>query len=265
MRPEGGNEMSKNATGAPRGRAATKPARRTSAAPKAQAPRKTATKAKAQAQKKSGGAEAAVVRTSQAPTVQAPRKPSKTGLKVALTLLLMAVIGGAAGVGTWSAFSSTTENTGNTFAAGTVIIGDSDGGGTSPMFTFANAKPGQADTPSCITVTYTGSLSSSVRLYGTTGGTGLDQYLDLVVTRGSGAGAFDDCVGFVADSVGVVYSGLLQGFADGYDAPGIDDGEVWTNPESHQYKFEVTLRSDAPNAAQGLNATQVFTWEARNN
>jgi predicted ribosomally synthesized peptide with SipW-like signal peptide len=122
----------------------------------------------------------------QAETPQAKKKSRRTGFKLALTLALMAVLGGAAGLGTWSAFSSTTENTGNTFAAGTVIISDNDGGGTSPMLSFANASPGTSDT-SCISVTYTGSLASSVRLFGTTGGTGLDQYLNLVVTRGSGA------------------------------------------------------------------------------
>lgn len=260
--------MSKSATRAPRGPVGKQPARaKSGAAKKAHAPRTTASKAKAP--RKSGGAEVAVVRTSGASKGEAaPRGNGRTGLKLALTLLLMAVIGGVAGVGTWSAFSSTTENTGNTFAAGTVVIGDNDGG-SSPMFTFANAKPGQADTPSCITVTYTGSLASSVRLYGTTtSADNLDQYLDLVVTRGSGAtgaSTWDDCTGFTADAVGVVYSGTLKDFVDNYDAPGIDDGEVWASPESHQYKFEVTLNSAAPNTMQGKSATQTFTWEARNN
>jgi hypothetical protein len=38
--------------------------------------------------------------------------------------------------------------------------------------------------------------------------------------------------------------------------------ESWTNGESHVYKLEVQLRHNL--AAQGLNATQEFTWEARN-
>ena len=37
--------------------------------------------------------------------------------------------------------------------------------------------------------------------------------------------------------------------------------ESWTTGEVHAYRFEVTLTNDA---AQGLDATQSFTWEARN-
>ncbi len=235
----------------------------------------TAKKRAPAAKKQAAKTQAAKVEAPQveAPQVSAPRKNGRTGLKLALTLALMAVIGGAASFGTWSAFSSTTENTGNSFAAGTVIIGDNDGGGTSPMLSFANASPGTTDT-SCITVTYTGSLASSVRLFGTTAGSGLDQYLNVVVTRGSGAAGFDDCTGFSPDGVdhigsgnGVIYSGTLQNFPDTYGAAIVDpvagSPESWTNPESHQYRFQVTVQDN--NSAQGLNASQSFTWEARNN
>src|SRR6058998_1719961 len=96
--------------------------------------------------------------------------------KLGLSLLVLALIGVAVGVGTWSAFSATTQNSGNSFSAGTVILSDDDSG--SAMLSLANAKPGDSDT-SCIVVTYTGSLAATVRLYGTTTGTGLDQYLDM--------------------------------------------------------------------------------------
>lgn len=64
----------------------------------------------------------------------------------------------------------------------------------------------------------------------------------------------------------MVYSGTLTGYPDTY-ATGLVDPtaaapESWTNPESHQYRFVVTVQ-DA-NAAQGRDATQTFTWEARN-
>lgn len=52
----------------------------------------------------------------------------------------------------------------------------------------------------------------------------------------------------------------------GLDDPADGGGhETWTNPESHDYKLEVTLPSSTPNAAEGKTATQQFTWEARNN
>jgi predicted ribosomally synthesized peptide with SipW-like signal peptide len=200
-------------------------------------------------------------------------REGRTGLKLVVTLLLMVVLGLAAGLGTWSAFSSTTANEGNSFAAGTVVLSDNDTG--SSMLALTSAKPGDSDV-SCINVSYTGTLASTVRLYGTTTGTGLDQYLDVTVTRGTAAAGFDDCTGFTPDATdydgagpngnGVVYSGTLQGFADSYAAGLVDptsgSPESWTNGEAHVYKVSVSVQDN--NAAQGLNATQTFTWEARN-
>ena len=195
-----------------------------------------------------------------------------TSTKVALTLLVVALVGVTLRVGTWSAFSDTTDNAGNTFSAGTVTLTDNDAGVA--MLSLSNAKPGNTDT-GCITVSYTGSLASTVRLYGTTTGTGLDPYLNLTVTRGSFTTppAYDSCTGFTADAVnyigagnGVVYNGTLQGYPDSYTAGIVDPTsgtpESWTNPESHVYQITVTVQDN--NLAQGKNATQTFTWEARN-
>jgi hypothetical protein len=198
------------------------------------------------------------------------RKNERIASKLALTALVLGILGTIAGVGTWSAFSATTDNSGNSFASGTVEIGDDDTG--SAMLSLSNAKPGDSDA-GCIVVDYTGSLPASVRLYGSTSGTGLDQYLDLKVIRGTKASAFDACGDFTADATdyigagaGVIYDGTLQGYPDGFGA-GIDDApgsaETWTGGEAHAYKFVVTVQNDG--AAQGLNASQVFTWEARNN
>lgn len=198
-----------------------------------------------------------------------------TSTKLALSLLVLLVLGAIGGGATWSAFSGTTANSSNSFAAGTVTITDNDA--NAAMFTLAGMKPASTDT-GCIKVTFTGSLDSSVKLYGTTTGTGLDQYLTLKVTRGTytpSEPSFDACTNFSADATeylgvgqgaGVIYNSTLQGFADTY-AAGVQDppgtAEVWSNNESHVYKLEVTLQDN--NSAQGLNATQTFTWEARNN
>ena len=206
-------------------------------------------------------------------SVQGDRfRPSNKAGKLALGAAVLLLLGSLVGVGTWSAFSSTTENPTNTFSAGTVTLTDNDSGST--MLGLTNAKPGDNDT-SCITVSYSGSLPATVRLYGATTGTGLDQYTNLTVTRGTTTSAFDNCTGFSADSTeylglgqgaGVVYNGTLQGFADTYAAGLVDPTsgtpETWTNPESHAYKLVVSVQDT--NLAQGLNATQTFTWEARN-
>jgi hypothetical protein len=197
----------------------------------------------------------------------------KKGLKVGLTMVVLGLLGLAAGASTQAAFSDTTANSGNAFVVGTVDIDDNDGGAA--MLSLSNATPGQNDT-GCITVTFNGSLDSRVWLYGTTTGSGLDQYLDLKVERGTfspSAPAYDSCTNFVPDSTnyigagsGVIYNGTLQGFPDSQGAGILDPlpgtPETWTTNEIHVYRLTVTLQDN--NAAQGLNATQKFTWEARN-
>jgi hypothetical protein len=192
--------------------------------------------------------------------------------KVLASAVVLGLMGVVAGVSTFSAFTATTANAGNTFAAGSVVIGDNDSNGA--MFSMSALKPGDND-EGCITVTYTGTLAAGVKMYGTTGGTGLDPYINLVVTRGTIASpSFDSCAGFSADATnyigsgaGVVYSGTLAGYADNYaaglvDAPGGGNTEVWNTNEVHTYRFAVSVADN--DLAQGLNATQTFTWEARN-
>jgi hypothetical protein len=192
--------------------------------------------------------------------------------RVLVSLAVVALIALAASylASTFSSFSAVTGNAANTGTAGSVSIGDNDSG--TALLTMTGLKPGDTDT-GCITVTSTGTLASLVKLYGTTTGSGLDAYLSLVVTRGSGAGGFDDCTGFTADAAnyigqgaGVLYSGTLTAFPDSY-AAGVQDPrssvpEVWTTGESHTYRFALTLADT--DAAQGLGYTQTFTWETRN-
>lgn len=201
----------------------------------------------------------------------ASRPKRRTGIRLALSLFVLGCVGFVAGVGTWAIFTDTLGNTGNAFSTGTVVIGDDDGG-TTPMFSLTGLQPDDTDS-GCIVVTYTGSLTSNLRLYGGTTGTGLDQYLNLTVTRGTKAGAFDSCAGFTADptdyigqGAGVIYQGTLQGFPEDYTAGTVDptsgSPEAWTNGEVHAYRFDITLQNNT--AAQGKNAGQTFTWEARN-
>lgn len=192
-----------------------------------------------------------------------------------LILAAIALVVAIGGAQTWAAYNATTASNANSFASGTVALTDNDSGAA--LLTLATAVPGDTDT-GCITVTYTGSLASAVHLYGTTStaGTGLDAYLDLKITRGTFTGAapaFDACTNFTPDATnygsgnGVVYDGTLLAYPDDDYLSGIVDppaggAESWTSGESHVYKLQVTLRDDI--AAKGKNATQTFTWEARN-
>src|SRR3712207_5736447 len=148
----------------------------------------------------------------------------KTGFarKVLGTVLVAGLLASLAGFATWSAFSATSTNPTNSFAAGTVAIGDNDAG--SAMFNLNGMDPVDPTEQRCIVVTYTGSLASSVRLYGTTGGSGLANHINLRVTRGTiPTPSFSSCTGFAADATnhrglgaGVIYDGTLTGFADDY-------------------------------------------------
>jgi predicted ribosomally synthesized peptide with SipW-like signal peptide len=190
--------------------------------------------------------------------------------KILLTLLVLGAFGVVSGAATFSAFSSQTSSSANSFSAGTVQLTDNDL--DVAMLSLSNAQPGATDT-SCILVTYSGSLSSTVRLYGAIAGA-LASYLTLTVTRGDDpTPVFDDCNGFVADSTdyvgagaGVVYQGSLSAFPASYAAGLVDplaaSPETWTTGETHTYRFVVSLADD--NGAQGLSATAAFTWEARN-
>jgi predicted ribosomally synthesized peptide with SipW-like signal peptide len=190
--------------------------------------------------------------------------------KVLLTLLVLGGFLAVSGAATYSAFSSQTSNAANSFAAGTVHITDNDL--AAAMLSLANAQPGASDT-SCILVTYSGSLGSTVRLYGSVAGA-LAPYLTLTVTRGDDPSpVFDDCVGFAPDSTdyigagaGVIYQGALSSFPSSYASGLVDplpaSPETWTTGETHTYRFVVTLADD--NGAQGQSASASFTWEARN-
>jgi hypothetical protein len=179
----------------------------------------------------------------------------------------------AAGGATYAAFHATSSNDGNRIEAGSVKL--SDNGDGSAMVSLASAVPGDT-TSACVQVTYDGSLAATVRLHGTTTGTGLDQYLALKVTRGTyspSAPAYKSCTNFQPDGTdyigsgnGVVYNGTLQGYPDDYASGLVDptsgSPESWSTGEVHVYRIDVTLQQNF--AAQGKDAAQVFRWEARN-
>ncbi len=188
-------------------------------------------------------------------------------LVTALTLaLVVSLVGGV----TYAGFTASTANSGNSFSSATVAIEDNDEGVR--MLSLSDALPGDMDT-SCISLTYTGSLASTVRLYAAVSGA-LAPYLTLTVMRGTDPDpVFGSCATFSPDETdytgggpGVVFAGLLSEFPGTYSSGIVDatagSPESWTTSESHAYKFVVSLNNDT--AARGLSSTVSFTWEARN-
>jgi len=192
----------------------------------------------------------------------------RLGVLGALALLVP-----AAGGITFAAFTATNANSGDLIGSGSVKL--SDNGDGSSLMSLSAAVPGNTAS-ACIKVSYDGSLAATVRLHGTTTGSGLDQYLDVKVTRGvysPSDPAFKSCTNFQADGTnyigagnGVIYNGTLQAFPDDYASGLVDpvggSPESWTNGEPHVYKIDVTLQSNF--SAQNKDATQTFRWEARN-
>jgi predicted ribosomally synthesized peptide with SipW-like signal peptide len=187
--------------------------------------------------------------------------------KVLLTAIVIGVIGLAAGVGTYAAFSSTTSNSGNSFSSGNVTITDNDS--SAAMLSLSNAKPGDSS-QSCITVTYSGSLSAAVKLYGSITGS-LPSYLTLTITQGTGTVSFgSSCTNFTPDGSGSqIYNGTLANFSstytnftNGLSLTNASGSTTWSQNNARVYKFVVSLNND--NNAQGLSGTATFTWEAQN-
>ena len=127
-----------------------------------------------------------------------------------------------------AAFVDSTDNTGNSFSAGTVVLDDDDGNTGSVLFNVNN----------------------------------LAQYLDLTVEVGTG-GSFGNCGAF-SPSGGPLYTGTLANFAASRTnfTNGLAGWNGATNPSNRVYRLTVTLQDN--NAAQGLSANADFTWEAQN-
>lgn len=185
------------------------------------------------------------------------RRAKVAGIIASLSLLALAGV-----TATWSAFSGTTTNPGNTFNAGTVELTDNDA--DAAMFTFdatSPMAPGVA-VERCINVTYTGSLDAVVKLYSNGQATPLAQYLDVKVERGTGTNGADmSCTTFTPDAT-TPGTYTLATFPADYGS-GFSSGTPWTTNDVHAYRFTVTLQDVA--AAEGLASGPVeFTWEAQN-
>jgi hypothetical protein len=178
-----------------------------------------------------------------------------------------------------AAFTATTSNPSNSWAAGTVSLTDDDGGNSpttgTAMFSTAvataNLKPGDTGTK-CIAVTYGGSFTSvpAVKLYVTNpSGTGLGTYLDFTVEEGTnGQGDFAGCGTFAGSflyksgtpvgSTGTL-AYLTSNMTDYSNGVG-----TWTPTATGQtkaYRFTYTVQNN--DLAQGKNVTVSLVWEAR--
>lgn len=171
-----------------------------------------------------------------------------------------------------AAFTASTDNDGNSFTAGDVVITDDDAT-TQALFTETAFAPG-ATVTECIEVTYGGTIPdpSAVRLY--SGGftdvpgpdpasAGLSAYLVLTVEEGTGA-VYGDCSTFVPG--GTIVSGVTLASFDATRTDYASGAGTWDpagTPEAISYRFSMTLDAVAtPNEEQGAGTTDLaFVWE----
>ena len=191
-----------------------------------------------------------------------------TARKLLSTVAVVAVLGPLAASATFSAFTSTTTSSGNTFTAGSVTIGDNDAG--QALYSLSDQRPG-VTTSKCIKVTYGGSLDSTVKLYTPSTLASGAQYVNLTITPGTQASStFPDCTGFVAAGGGAAFNGTLQGFASAHNsfatALALDDQigtTTWNGTDAVVYRLDVSIQDVA--AAQGASSgAHDFTWQAQN-
>ena len=201
-------------------------------------------------------------------TTQTPdARRSRRGLVIQIGAIGVALImvGLLTIQGSQAAFTASTNNGVNNFASGDVSISDDDG--AQVMFDLSNMAPGTTATR-CINVTYTGSLTADVKLYGTVAGLpltpGLAPYLDTQIDIGSGAagGTTFDCSGFTGGTQ--VFDDTLAFFGTNrFDyGSGVGGFTGATDPTTRSYQITVTLLDD--DNAQAKSATATFVWEAQN-
>lgn len=176
--------------------------------------------------------------------------------KLAVIPAALAVSGLIVATSSYSAFSATTDNAGNSWATGTVALTDDDKGAA--LFEATNLKPGATGTK-CITVTSKGSLPADVRLYAQDSTTtkALNQYINVTVAESATCDATNKQN---------IFNGTLENF--GTKSTFAAGSGAWatagTPDESRAYTISYTLDNATPDTAQGGTAGVKFVWEAQN-
>jgi predicted ribosomally synthesized peptide with SipW-like signal peptide len=185
--------------------------------------------------------------------------------RILRTLVVLAAVSGLGTMGAYSAFTSQANNPNNRVSAGTVTLGDNDGGVA--LYDFTGAKPGDSEI-ACIRVAYSGSLDANVRIYTPDTIGSLGQYVNLKIEPGSQPSpSFPSCTDFTADGA-AIFDAALSTFPTTY-AGGVSDfpgaTSAWQNGNAVVYRVTATLSASAPDAAQGLTTgLHTIRWEAQN-
>jgi spore coat-associated protein N len=164
--------------------------------------------------------------------------------------LVLAAVGIAVGSG--ANFTASKANASNTFASGSLSIGNSP---TGAILTVPAMKPGDT-ADGYVDIENTGTLSGAFSLTSSseTGDAALLGALDLVVKD---CGMFASGTPTCDAGDTTVFTGKVGAMDAGASALG-----TFAAADKHKYWFKVTLPSGSANALQGLSAGVQFDWSA---
>ncbi len=163
---------------------------------------------------------------------------------------------------TQAAFTAKTDNTGNSWLAGTVTLADDDTGAA--LFTATDLLPG-SNGSACIRVTYTGNVAATVKLFVASSAGSMAPYVNLVIEQGAGGGNVGGSAGCGGFAGATLYTGTLASLASAATghSTGLGTFAPSSNGEFAVYRISYTLDAATPTAQQGESATAAFTWESR--
>jgi spore coat-associated protein N len=177
--------------------------------------------------------------------------------KLALGALLTLLLAAGAVVGSGADFTASSANPANTFASGTLTIGNSKEGVA--VLSASNLRPGEAPVPGTVDIENTGSLSGAFTL---TRGT---------VTNTDGANPLAAKLNVTVVDCGTFSGGTPPACGDGDDASKYTGtlADMSTSAlgtyaagAKHRYRFTVALDGTAGNAYQGDSSTVEFDFNA---
>ncbi|SDQ11722.1 hypothetical protein [Quadrisphaera sp. DSM 44207] len=186
-----------------------------------------------------------------------PRTGRATVAAVAVPLGLV-VSGLLVWESSYAAFFDQTENPGNAWTTGEVVLTDDDA--DAAAFTVADMVPGKRGA-GCVTVTYGGTVASQgVRVFGeVTGDPALAGELDFAVEQGTASAT---CAAFTAAGP-AVYSGKLRGIGTGWTS-GHGTWVPLAAGDKRSYRFTYALPKNRYDATiQGKTTTLKVVWEAQ--
>jgi spore coat-associated protein N len=177
--------------------------------------------------------------------------------KLALGALLTLLLAAAAVVGSGADFTASSANPANTFASGTLTIGNSKQGVA--ILSASNLRPGEAAQTGDVDIENTGSLSGTFELAkgavtNTDASNPLVDKLNIVVV---------DCGTFSGSTPPTCGDGNdVQEYSGTIAAMTTSDLGSYAAGAKHRYRFSVALDGTAGNVYQGDTSTVAFDFNA---